>query len=203
MTTMDHPEQEEADLEHSQTSDSQPPTDLSAVLEEEIKEYHFHIYFHQKNEREHKEALTLRDAVLRLRHAGAFVAVPLWRVNEWPMGPHPVGSYEIWCPTESFASVFSYLCQHHGTLSVLIHPLTRKERLDHSHRSAWIGQPFPLDLSTLPLLSPVVPLQYSSLELGYSSKTHGPTIEERKIAGKRIEDILKQEPEAAPAPARE
>ncbi|KAG8749359.1 hypothetical protein FRC14_001478 [Serendipita sp. 396] len=91
MTTMDHPEQEEADLEHSQTSDSQPPTDLSAVLEEEIKEYHFHIYFHQKNEREHKEALTLRDAVLRLRHAGAFVAVPLWRVNEWPMGPHPVG----------------------------------------------------------------------------------------------------------------
>jgi DOPA 4,5-dioxygenase len=127
-----------------------PPTDIKQVLEEEIKEYvprhrtlvtshlpfryHFHIYFHQKNGDEHKEALTLRNAVLRLRRAGAFVAVPLWRVNEWPMGPHPVGehiqvsssstygliqelgSYEIWCPTESFASVFSYLCQHHGSL---------------------------------------------------------------------------------------
>lgn len=25
---------------------------------------------------------------------GAFVAVPLYRVNEYPMGPHPAGSYE-------------------------------------------------------------------------------------------------------------
>jgi Dopa 4,5-dioxygenase family len=49
------------------------------------------IYFHQKNKEEHQEALNLRDAVLRLRRDGAFVAVPLWRVNEGPMGPHPVG----------------------------------------------------------------------------------------------------------------
>jgi len=94
-----------------------PPTDIMKVLQGEIKEYarnpiithpvdghlplpciiryHFHIYFHQNNEDEHKEALALRDAVLRLRYAGAFVAVPLWRVNESPMGPHPVG--EILC----------------------------------------------------------------------------------------------------------
>ena len=39
-------------------------------------------------------ALALRDAVLRLRRDGAFVAVPLYRVNEQPMGPHPAGSYE-------------------------------------------------------------------------------------------------------------
>jgi hypothetical protein len=25
---------------------------------------------------------------------GAFVAVPLYRVNKYPMGPHPAGSYE-------------------------------------------------------------------------------------------------------------
>jgi Dopa 4,5-dioxygenase family len=52
------------------------------------------IYFHQKNEREHQAALELRDAVLRLRRGGAFVAVPLWRVNLEPIGPHPVG--ESW-----------------------------------------------------------------------------------------------------------
>lgn len=86
----------------------------------------------------------MRDAVLRLRRDGAFVAIPLWGVNEYPVGPHPVGSYEIWCPSESFVNVFSYLCQHHGDLryvfrtvsyytevftvpSVLIHPLTREE----------------------------------------------------------------------------
>jgi hypothetical protein len=49
------------------------------------------IYFHQKNQGEHRAALDLRDAVLRLRRDGAFVAVPLFRVNEQPMGPHPVG----------------------------------------------------------------------------------------------------------------
>lgn len=49
------------------------------------------IYFHQKNTQEHAEALQLRDAVLRLRRDGVFVAVPLFRVNTDPIGPHPVG----------------------------------------------------------------------------------------------------------------
>ncbi len=49
------------------------------------------IYFRQKNASEHHAALELRDAVLRLCRDGAFVAVPLFRVNTEPMGPHPVG----------------------------------------------------------------------------------------------------------------
>jgi len=49
------------------------------------------IYFHQNNERERNAALKLRDAVLKLRRDGAFVAVPLHRVNLGPVGPHPVG----------------------------------------------------------------------------------------------------------------
>lgn len=49
------------------------------------------IYFFQKNAKAHNAALQLRDAVLRLRRDGAFVAVPLFRVNESPIGPHPVG----------------------------------------------------------------------------------------------------------------
>jgi DOPA 4,5-dioxygenase len=93
-----------------------PPTDLEQVVNAEIKEWHFHIYFHQNNAEEHHAALELRDAVLRLRRDGAFVAVPLFRVNTGPLGPHPVGSYEIWVPTTSFAYVFSYLCQHRGDL---------------------------------------------------------------------------------------
>ena len=57
--------------------------------------------------------------------------VPLWRVNLEPAGPYPVhyvsggfslmqlpvgppsatkGSFEIWCPSGSFASVSSYFC---------------------------------------------------------------------------------------------
>lgn len=49
------------------------------------------IYFLQNNVNEHAAALALRDAVLSLRRDGAFVAVPLWKVNIGPDGPHPTG----------------------------------------------------------------------------------------------------------------
>ncbi|CAK5281036.1 unnamed protein product [Mycena citricolor] len=122
-----------------------PPTDLKSVLQNEIKEWHFHIYFHQGNAEEQHYALELRDAVLRLRRDGAFIAVPLFRVNTDPIGPHPAGkhdvqlervenlnpagscSYEVWAPSETFASLFSYLALHRGPLSILVHPLTREE----------------------------------------------------------------------------
>ncbi|KAJ8093157.1 hypothetical protein PM082_020642 [Marasmius tenuissimus] len=196
-----------------------PQTDLATVLASEIKEWHFHIYFHQKNAAEHHAALELRDAVLRLRRDGAFVAVPLFRVNTEPMGPHPVGSYEIWVPSETFASVFSYLCMNRGNLSILVHPLTEQARADHSIRNAWIGPPFPLDLTTLPEVEDKVPLQYASLseslvpalasecsiqddiiELGYSSTTPPLTLEQRKRLGTNVENTLKNEPEAARVP---
>ncbi|KZV86864.1 hypothetical protein EXIGLDRAFT_840425 [Exidia glandulosa HHB12029] len=180
---------------------SGPPTDVDEVLDNEIKEWHFHIYFHQKNAREHQAALALRDAVLRLRRDGVFVAVPLWRVNLEPMGPHPAGSYEIWCPKESFAEVFSYLTLHRGELSVLVHPLTREERKDHDTRRVWMGPEYRLDLDALPRFSPQVPSQYHNLNLGYSSKAERPSREELSRRGAAIEDILKNEPEAAPAPS--
>ncbi|CAK5279198.1 unnamed protein product [Mycena citricolor] len=104
-----------------------PPTDLKSVLQNEIKEWHFHIYFHQGNAEEQHYALELRDAVLRLRRDGAFIAVPLFRVNTDPIGPHPAGSYEVWAPSETFASLFSYFALHRGPLSILVHPLTREE----------------------------------------------------------------------------
>ncbi|KIY48228.1 hypothetical protein FISHEDRAFT_43717 [Fistulina hepatica ATCC 64428] len=179
-----------------------PPTDLKTVIDSEIKEWHFHIYFHQDNKEEHAAALELRDAVLRLRRDGAFIAVPLFRVNTIPMGPHPVGSYEIWTPRETFSAVFSYLCMNRGNLSVLIHPLTVDQRIDHEFRNAWIGPSFPLDLSRLPPLTQV-PLQYPSLKLGYSSTSKEYTLEERLRLGANVEKKLRNEPEAAPAPPRE
>ncbi|THH32536.1 hypothetical protein EUX98_g1650 [Antrodiella citrinella] len=165
-----------------------PQTDLKEVVDSEIKEWHFHIYFHQRNAAEHHAALELRDAVLRLRRDGAFVAVPLFRVNTDPIGPHPCGSYEIWCPTESFASLYSYLCVNRGDLR------------DHELRAAWIGPSFPLDLTLLPRLSNEVPLQYPSLQLGYSSTNPKISLEDRKKVGAHVEHVLRSEKEAARAP---
>ncbi|KAF6758199.1 DOPA-like domain-containing protein [Ephemerocybe angulata] len=181
----------------------EPPTDLQTVLDGEVKEWHFHIYFHQKNQKEREAALKLRDAVLRLRRDGAFVAVPLFRVNLEPMGPHPVGSYEIWTPSETFSSVFSYLALYRGDLSILVHPLTRDARADHEVRNAWLGPAFPLDLSTLPVRTEELPSQYQTLKLGYSATTPSLTVEQRLKLGDRVEGILADDKEAAPAPARD
>ncbi|KAJ6456409.1 DOPA-like domain-containing protein [Mycena sanguinolenta] len=181
-----------------------PPTDLKTVLESEIKEWHFHIYFHQGNAEEHHAAMELRDAVLRLRRDGAFIAVPLFRVNTEPMGPHPVGSYEIWVPAETFASVFSYLCMNRGSLSILVHPLTRDEapifNRDHENRRAWIGPAYPLDLTKLPIRSEEMPLQYPSLKVGYSSKVPFMNLEDRAALGANVERVLLKEKDAARAP---
>jgi len=180
---------------------AKPPTDLKTVVDEEIKEWHFHIYFHQGNAEEHEAALKLRDAVLALRRDGAFVAVPLFRVNSAPVGPHPVGSYEIWVPSETFSSVFSYLCMHRGNLSVLVHPLTREERKDHETRNAWLGPSYPLDLSILPVKSKDIPLQYPILKLGYSAAPQL-TLDMRLKLGANVERILASDKEAAKAPPR-
>ncbi|KAF7294598.1 DOPA 4,5-dioxygenase [Mycena indigotica] len=211
-------------------SGRRPATDLKTVLKTEIKEWHFHIYFHQTNAEERQYALELRDAILCLRRDGAFVAVPLFRVNEVPMGPHPVGSYEVWVPSETFASVYSYLCMNRGPLSILVHPITREERMkvlfclmpadvvsDHDSRSSWIGPPFPLDLTKLPILTVTVPLQYPSLsttrvdpvlsptlnislEVGYSSNNPYMSLEDRAALGANVEKMLLKEKDAARAP---
>ncbi|KAJ4483753.1 DOPA-like domain-containing protein [Lentinula aciculospora] len=127
-----------------------PQMNFQTVIENEYKEWLFHIYFFQKNADQVHAALQLREAVLRLRLDGAFVAVPHFRVNEGPVGPHPVGSYEVWVLNETFASTFSYLCQNRGDLSILIIPLSKDQYRDYSSRATWMGHPLPLDLSALP-----------------------------------------------------
>ncbi|KAK2464717.1 hypothetical protein APHAL10511_003293 [Amanita phalloides] len=181
---------------------SKPQTDLRDVLDTEIKEWHFHIYFHHNNAQEHQAALELRDAVLQLRRDGAFVAVPFHTVHTEAFGPHPTGSFEIWAPAESFASVFSYLSKNKGQLSILVHPLTREILEDHVDHHAWIGPSYPLNLSVLPPRVEEVPLQYPSLKLGYSSTVPKMSLEERLKSGDNIEALVKGEKGAAEAPPR-
>ncbi|KAM3497201.1 hypothetical protein MY10362_009437 [Beauveria mimosiformis] len=160
-----------------------PQEDLQTVVQSRTREWHFHIYFLLQSPTEKAAALALRDAVLKLR---AFVAVPLHRVNEYPIGPHPAGSYEIWVPD-----------------SVLIHPLTEQERRDHESRNGWLGKPWPIYLDGLPRETDQVPLQYPELRLGWSSAPENEvSLDERRKRGAEIEALLAKDPEAAPAPVR-
>ena len=71
------------------------------------------------------------------------------RVNFGPIGPHPIGSYETCCNASALSHATSWFMQNRGNLSILLHPLTRWEIIDHSDRAMWLGKSAPLDLSAL------------------------------------------------------
>lgn len=66
-----------------------------------------------------------------------------------PVGPHPIGSFETCCNKTSISSGLTWFMENHGNLSILLHPLTRYEVIDHTHRAMFLGKPLPLDVSVL------------------------------------------------------
>ncbi|KAG8764240.1 hypothetical protein FRC11_011256 [Ceratobasidium sp. 423] len=181
----------------------EPPTDVERVVEEEIREWHFHIYFLQRNAAQHAAALALRDAILRLRRDGAFVAVPLYRVNTAPIGPHPVAKV-------SFASslwsrpVFTEYMQGPRVSPSLDGTLisTRFGHFANQERKNTVAVPVAQYVILIAGCTENRALKLA-IELGYSSIITGPTIEERKAAGRKIEQALRREGEAAPAPTED
>ncbi|KAI8344083.1 DOPA-like domain-containing protein [Chlamydoabsidia padenii] len=139
-------------------------------LKDEIKEWHFHVYFFPSDPRQKQAALELRSRIMKLIKEGYFKLVPLARVNDQPIGPHPVGSFEVWCPTEYFSRAFSFFTLHRGDLSILIHPLTTLPLVDHTSRAVWLGPSFPLVYSALSEVSKLPLGQYPKLKLGYNKE---------------------------------
>ncbi|CEO95011.1 unnamed protein product (mitochondrion) [Plasmodiophora brassicae] len=139
------------------------------------KEFHFHLYYFQTNNASSAYAAELVTRITAMSASmDTFIGVPL-HLNTKPVGPHPVGSCEVWCPREYFARAYSWFALNRGPLSILIHPLTRHELRDHTDRAAWLGPSFRLDLSVLSPLLDKPPLQYPELHLGYSAPTDAVT----------------------------
>jgi DOPA 4,5-dioxygenase len=90
-------------------------------------------------------------------------------VNDVPVGPHPIGSFETWVPKEYFGIVTSWFMRNRGSLQVLLHPLSRHEIEDHTARAMWLGPSLRLDLTVLTADIGYPPLQYPELKLGYSA----------------------------------
>lgn len=134
----------------------------------EIKEWHFHVYFYQNNERSVNDAYKLRNKLLKAIKEGYFTVVPLERVNHQPIGPHVIGSYETWVPKEYFWQAFSWFTLNRNGLSVLVHPLTPEGKQDHSDRAVWMGTPVVLDLDALQDTNDEIESQYPELNLGYN-----------------------------------
>nr|CAG8587716.1 70_t:CDS:2 [Entrophospora candida] len=127
---------------------------------EEIKEYHFHVYFFQENKESCEAAAKLRNKIIELIDKRFFNPVPYHTVNHGPL---------VWCPKEHFSRVYSWFLLHRNGLSVMIHPLTINEVKDHTENVTWMGKSIPLDITQLSDKLPEVPAQYPELKMGYSA----------------------------------
>jgi aromatic ring-cleaving dioxygenase len=106
---------------------------------ERITHFHAHVYYDPRATRD-------RAARLRERGAAAFPAAVLGRWHDAPVGPHPQSMYQIAFPRELLASFVPWLMLNRDGLTVLLHPETGDDYVDHSAHAAWFGAVLPLRL---------------------------------------------------------
>ena len=101
-------------------------------------DYHVHFYFNQET------VALARQVCEEIRDR---FAVPMGRVHEKNVGPHPRWSCVLTVPAEKFGDVISWVCLNRSELTVFIHPNTGDDLKDHRDHAIWMGEMLELDLS--------------------------------------------------------
>ncbi|NNL86532.1 MAG: DOPA 4,5-dioxygenase family protein [Myxococcales bacterium] len=96
----------------------------------EIRGYHAHVYY---SEPTRAEASWIREEL------AARFPVELGRWRDEPVGPHPSAMYQVKFDLETFGTLLPWLSLNHRGLSVLIHPRTGEDLLDHTENALWLG----------------------------------------------------------------
>ncbi len=104
--------------------------------------FHAHVYFDPDHE---TAARALRDRI------GAELVpskhVQLNGIMPGPIGPHPVGNFEVLFTRDAFADMMTWFqFNRPDWMSILIHPCSEMMELDHSTRAIWFGPQLPIDL---------------------------------------------------------
>ena len=102
--------------------------------------YHAHVYFSAET-RDRADALRTRLA------EGTPRPLFVGELREHPVGPHPLPQFEAHFLHADLAALLPVF--ESCGLRVLVHPLTDDDLADHTTLGHWIGEPLPLDLSTL------------------------------------------------------
>ena len=68
-------------------------------------------------------------------------------MRDYKVGPHPDPQFEVHFQEADLNKIVPILKS--SGLTVLVHPLTRDDLADHTTLARWIGDPIPLDLTTL------------------------------------------------------
>jgi aromatic ring-cleaving dioxygenase len=106
----------------------------------DVRGYHAHVYYDQ-------DSLPVAE---RLHAAlGEKFPVRVGRLNNDPIGPHPVSQFAAIFETEAFQAVIPWLMLNREGLDILIHPLTDDMVDDHTVYALWLGSPIRLKLDTM------------------------------------------------------
>ncbi len=105
-----------------------------------IKGYHAHVYFDES---------TLEQAKALCEEAGKLFQVTVGRMHHRPIGPHPSWSCQLAIDRSEYADLLSWLALNRKGLTILIHPLTGNDLLDHTDYASWMGEPQALKLDVL------------------------------------------------------
>lgn len=119
------------------------PANISASRSiDAISDYHAHVYYADADAKARAEHV--RGAI---EAAGFNIVLGAW--HDEPVGPHPVGSYQIAFSSETFATLIPWMALNREGLSVLVHPNTDDPAADHSHHAIWLGGQLTLDIEMI------------------------------------------------------
>jgi DOPA 4,5-dioxygenase len=98
---------------------------------QEFTDYHAHIYFDQDTFEQAKNLISKVSEVGDMK---------IGKMHEKPVGPHPTWSCQLSFTQEMFSSLTNWLMRHRNGLTVLVHPLTGDDKLDHIDYALWMGE---------------------------------------------------------------
>ena len=104
------------------------------------KAYHAHVYFDQS---------TLASARALCTQAGKLFSLKVGRIHQQTIGPHTSWSCQITFGAKYFDTLIPWLDKNRNGLSVLVHPITGNDVLDHLDYTAWLGDPIEIDMAGL------------------------------------------------------
>jgi aromatic ring-cleaving dioxygenase len=109
---------------------------------ERITEYHAHVYYDPESSRD-------RASTVRAGIASLFPEARLGRWHDQLVGPHTRAMYQIAFPPALLPRLLPWLMLNRLGLTVLLHPVTGDDYVDHTDNAAWLGEVLPLRLDAL------------------------------------------------------
>ncbi len=103
-----------------------------------IKGYHAHVYFDES---------TVDLAKTLCEEAGKKFNVVVGRMHHRAIGPHPNWSCQLAFDRSQHTDLLTWLALNRNGLTILIHPLSGNDLLDHTDYALWMGEPQTLKLN--------------------------------------------------------